>query len=74
MPPCLTAMPSLNGNTMRLFKNLFSHDHNIICSETIGVIGLPMQTLFIVVIMYHVQFISTNSIFEKDERSCTVQL
>lgn len=73
MPPCLTAMPSPTGN-MRLFKNLLPHDHNIMFSETIGVIGAPMQTLFIVVIMYHVQFISTNSIFEKDERSCTVQL
>lgn len=33
----------------------------------------PMQTLF-VIIMYHNQFISTNSIFEKDERPCAEQL
>lgn len=39
-------------------------------SETIDA---PMQTLFII-IMYHIQFISTNSIFEKDERPCTEQL
>lgn len=45
-----------------------------IISETIGVIGVPVQTLFIVPLMYHVQFISTNSIFEKNKGSCTVQL
>lgn len=39
-------------------------------SETIDA---PMQSLFII-IMYHIQFISTNSISEKDERPCTEQL
>lgn len=66
---------SPSGNTMRLFRNLFSHYCNIILiSKTIGVIAVPVQIWFIVVIMYHVQFISTNSIFETDKGSCTVQL
>lgn len=54
------------GNTMRLFKNLFSHYCNIIL---ISVIGVPVKTLFIVIGLYRVQFISSNSIFEKDKGS-----
>lgn len=71
MPPCGTVILSPSRNTIRLLENLFSHYFN---SETICVIGVPIQMVFIVVIMYHVQFISTNSIFEKDEGSCTVRL
>lgn len=43
-------------------------------SKTIVVIGVPSQNLFIVVIMHRVQFISANSVFEKDQGSWAAQL
>lgn len=71
MPPYLTVVLSPSGNPLRLFKTFLSCYCSIISSS---VIGVPMQTLLFVIIMHHVQFISTNSIFEKDEGSRTVQL
>lgn len=77
-PPCRTVILSPSRNN-RLLKNLSTitesqYYNSFLNTETICVIGVPIQMIFIIVITCHVQFTSTNSIFEKDKGSCTVWL